>query len=242
MIRLQKYLAHAGIGSLRTCEQYIAQGLVQVNGQTVTVMGVQIDPERDTVAFRGRTVRGAEAKVTILLNKPEGYVTTSRDQFGRPSVLDLIDLPGVRLYPVGRLDYQTTGLLLLTNDGDLTHQLTHPRHHVAKTYEALLQGEVRGEEIRQLEKGVILDDGYRTKPAKARLIGPKGRNSLILLTIFEGKNHQVRRMAKAIRHPVLHLKRVQIADLSIGTLKEGSWRKLTEKEVQDLKRACGQNR
>ena len=242
MIRLQKYLAHAGVGSLRTCEKYIADGLVQVNGETVTVMGMQIDPEKDTVSFRGKTVQGAEAKVTIMLNKPEGYVTTSRDQFGRPSVLDLIDLSGVRLYPIGRLDYQTTGLLLLTNDGDLTNQLTHPRHHVAKTYEALLQGEVRGEEIRQLEKGVVLEDGYRTKPAKAQLIGPKGRNSLIRLTIFEGKNHQVRRMAKAIHHPVLHLKRVMIADLSVGTLKEGAWRKLTERELQDLKKACGTKR
>ncbi len=242
MMRLQKFLAHAGVGSLRTCEHYIAQGLVQVNGQTVTAMGVQIDLEKDEVSFRGRLVRGAEEKVTILLNKPEGYVTTSKDQFGRPSVLDLIDLPGVRLYPVGRLDYQTTGLLLLTNDGDLTYRLTHPRHHVAKTYEALLQGEVTGVEIRQLEKGVVLDDGYRTGPAKARLLSQKGRNSLVRLTIFEGKNHQVRRMAKAIHHPVLHLKRVQIADLTIGTLKEGAWRKLTEQEIQELKKACGSGR
>lgn len=238
MMRLQKYLAHAGVGSLRACERYIAEGKVAVNGQTVTQMGTQIDPDHDKVTFRGKEIAGEEKKVTVMLHKPEGYVTTAKDQFGRPSVVELIDIPGVRLYPVGRLDYQTSGLLILTNDGDLTNKMTHPRHHVAKTYHALLQGEVKGEELRALSQGVILDDGYRTRPAKVRLLGMKGRDSRVEITIYEGKNHQVRRMAKAIHHPVLRLKRVSVGDLTLGTLHEGTYRKLTEKEIRSLKAAC----
>ena len=238
MIRLQKYLAHAGIGSLRTCEHLITEGKVKVNGDVVTQMGVQIDPEKDVILFKGRPVAAEQKKVTVLLNKPEGYVTTAKDQFGRPSVLDLVDMPEVRLYPIGRLDYQTSGMLLLTNDGDLTNGLTHPRHHVAKTYEALLQGEIKGEDLERLRRGVVLDDGYRTKPAKVRLLGLAGHNSRVEITIFEGKNHQVRRMAKAVHHPVLRLQRVRIGEIGLGNLKEGSWRKLTEKEIRMLKDAC----
>lgn len=238
MIRLQKYLAHAGIGSLRACERWIAEGKVTVNGEIVTEMGVQIDPEKDTICFKGKPVRGEEKKTTIMLNKPDGYVTTAKDQFGRPSVLDLVDIPGVRLYPVGRLDYQTTGLLILTNDGELTQSLTHPKHHFPKTYEALLQGEVKSQDLETLRKGVVLDDGYRTRPAGARLIGLNGHNSRVEITIYEGKNHQVRRMAKAIRHPVLRLKRVRVGDLTLGNLNEGTWRKLTPKEIQSLKAAA----
>ncbi len=238
MIRLQKYLAHAGVGSLRACERWIAEGKVAVNGQVVTQMGVSIDPEKDQVTFKGKPVQGEEKKVTVMLYKPEGYVTTAKDQFGRPSVVQLVDLPGIRLYPVGRLDYQTSGLLILTNDGDLTNKMTHPRHHIPKTYHAVLTGEVKSEDIQRLRTGVTLDDGYKTRPAKARLLGVSGHNSRVEITIYEGKNHQVRRMAKAIHHPVLRLKRISIGDLTLGNLNEGTYRKLTEKEIRALKAAC----
>ena len=234
-MRLQKFMAHAGVGSLRACERLIAEGKVTVNGERVTQMGTDIDPEKDIVVCRGKKVEDTGRKVTVLLNKPEGYITTAKDQFGRPSVVELVKVEGLRLYPVGRLDYQTTGALLLTNDGDLTQALTHPRHHIAKTYLAIMKGQVTGEEIERLKKGVTLDDGYHTKPAKARLTGMSGRDSKVELTIYEGKNHQVRRMAKAIGHPVLRLQRISVGGLTLGNLKPGQYRELTEQEVRELK-------
>ena len=172
-----------------------------------------------------------------MLHKPAGYVTTSHDQFGRPNVTQLVDIPGVRLYPVGRLDYQTSGLLILTNDGDLTYRLTHPAHQIPKVYEALIVGEITSEEIRKLEKGVVLDDGFKTSPSEVRLLSERGGNSRIEITIYEGKNHQVRRMAKAVGHPVLRLKRIQEGNLRLGTLKEGEYRILTDKEIRQLTEA-----
>lgn len=238
--RLQKYLARCGIGSRRKCEEYIAQGLVAVDGEVITELGYKIDPGKVTVTFRGREVKAEDQVLTtVMLNKPAGYVTTSHDQFGRPHVTQLVNLPGVRLYPVGRLDYQTTGLLLLTNDGDLTYRLTHPGHRVPKVYQALIAGEITSEEIRKLEKGVVLEDGFRTSPAEVRLVSMKSGNSKIEITIYEGKNHQVRRMAKAVGHPVLRLKRIQEGGLRLGTLKEGEYRILSEKEIRDLKREAG---
>lgn len=194
-----------------------------------------MDPAKDQVEFRGKTIQINQKIITVMLHKPAGYVTTSHDQFGRPEVTQLVDIPDVRLYPVGRLDYQTTGLLLLTNDGDLAYQLTHPGHRVAKVYRALLRGEVTGDELRRLEKGVVLDDGYKTAKAKARLLAKAGSNSRVELTIFEGKNHQVRRMARAIGHPVLRLERIQEGPLELGNLEEGKYRILTDQEVKMLK-------
>ena len=238
--RLQKYLARCGIGSRRKCEEYIAQGLVAVDGEVITELGYKIDPGKVTVTFRGREVKAEDQVLTtVMLNKPAGYVTTSHDQFGRPHVTQLVNLPGVRLYPVGRLDYQTTGLLLLTNDGDLTYRLTHPGHRVPKVYQALIAGEITSEEIRKLEKGVVLEDAFRTSPAEVSLVSMKSGNSKIEITIYEGKNHQVRRMAKAVGHPVLRLKRIQEGGLRLGTLKEGEYRVLSEKEIRDLKREAG---
>lgn len=234
--RLQKYLARCGVGSRRRCEEYIQQGLVMVDGETVTELGTKIDPEKSTVTFRGRKVQPEDqVPTTVMLHKPAGYVTTSHDQFGRPNVTQLVDIPGVRLYPVGRLDYQTTGLLLLSNDGDLTYQLTHPGNRVPKVYQALVAGEITSEEIRKLEKGVVLEDGFRTAPAEVKLVSLKSGNSRIEITIYEGKNHQVRRMAKAVGHPVLRLKRVQEGNLRLGTLKEGEYRILSDKEIRELK-------
>lgn len=234
--RLQKYMAECGVASRRRCEEYIQQGLVKVNGATVTEMGFRVDPEKDTVEFRGKKVRMTQPMTTIMLNKPAGYVTTSHDQFGRPNVTQLVDMPGVRLYPVGRLDYQTTGLLLMTNDGDLAYHLTHPGHKVKKVYRALLSGEITLEAVRTLKKGVLLEDeNYKTAPAEVEVLSIKGGNSRVEITITEGKNHQVRRMAKAVGFPVLRLERIQEGDLRLGGLKEGSYRILSDKEIRALK-------
>lgn len=209
--------------------------MVKVNGQVVRELGTKVNPVQDIVEFRGKPVKAEQPLITVMLHKPAGYVTTSRDQFGRPDVTQLVDIPGVRLYPVGRLDYQTTGLLLLTNDGDLAFRLTHPGSKAPKVYRALVRGEITGEELRRLENGVVLNDGYKTAKAKARLISKAGANSRIEITIYEGKNHQVRRMAKAVGHPVLRLERVQEGPLELGNLKEGEYRVLTASEVRRLK-------
>lgn len=198
-------------------------------------MGVCVNPETDHVSLRGREVTMSERLVTVMLHKPAGYVTTSRDQFGRPDVCQLVKIPRLRLYPVGRLDYQTTGLLLLTNDGELTYRMTFPGFHMAKTYEALLRGKVNEADLKPLEKGVELEDGYRTAPAKAKVLRKEKENTWISLTIYEGKYHQVRRMAKAIKHPVLRLKRVQEGSLKLGNLPVGAYRELTEEELESLK-------
>lgn len=235
MERLQKYMAQCGCGSRRKCEEWIAAGLVKVNGQTVTELGTKVEPGRDQVEFRGKTIVMSQPSVTVMLNKPAGYVTTSRDQFGRPNVCQLVDIPGVRLYPVGRLDYQTTGLLLLTNDGDLAYHLTHPGHKVAKVYRALVKGEITGDSLQKMERGIVLEGGYKTGRARVRLLGKAGTNSRIEVTIYEGKNHQVRQMARAVGHPVLRLERVQEGNLELGDLEEGKYRILTPQEVKMLK-------
>lgn len=233
--RLQKFLADCGIASRRRSEDLIRQGLVAVNGSVVTKMGQKIDPDKDEVTFRGQKVTAEQPLTTVMINKPAGYVTTAHDQFARPCVTDLVDMPGLRLYPVGRLDYQTTGLLLLTNDGELTNYLTHPGHHIPKTYEAKLKGAIGEKELGQLRNGVLLDDGYRTSPAQVELIMKAKDYSRIRITIYEGKNHQVRRMAKAVGFPVLKLKRIQEGPLKLGNLKEGQYRILSDSEIQSLK-------
>ena len=234
-MRLQKFMALAGCGSRRKCEAWIDDGQVRVNGAIVTELGTKIDPEQDTVQFRGKRIQLEEKKVTVALNKPAGYITTSKDQFGRPNVCELIDLPGVRLYPIGRLDYQTTGLLLLTNDGELAYAMTHPKHHVAKVYHGILKGMVQQEDIEKLRAGVTLEDGYVTRPAQAKYLGAAGSHSRVEITVYEGKNHQVRRMARAIGHPVLKLRRVAVGSVRLGRLEEGEYRVLTQEEIQALK-------
>lgn len=238
-VRLQKYMAEAGIGSRRKCEEWILRGEVRVNGQIVQELGTKIDPAKDRVEFRGKEVRPEHETVTVMLHKPAGYVTTARDQFGRPDVCSLVDLPGLRLYPVGRLDYQTTGLLLLTNDGELAFHLTHPKHHISRTYEAVVKGKPDSEAISRLERGVRLDDGYKTKPARVRLLEAGTESSRVEFVIYEGKNHQVRRMARAVGHPVLRLKRCGLGPLRLEGLPEGKFRKLSEEEVELLRKASG---
>lgn len=233
--RLQKYMAECGVGSRRRCEEWIKEGRVKVNGAIVTEMGVKVDPAKDKVEFNGKVLKAEQPMTTVLLNKPAGYVTTSHDQFNRPDVTQLVNMPGIRLYPVGRLDYQTTGLLLLTNDGDLAYKLTHPGKQVDKVYKALLKGEMTLEAVRKLEKGVKLDDGFVTSPATVKVHGIKNGNTAIEITIHEGKNHQVRRMAEAVGFPVLRLKRIQEGSLKLGNVKEGQYRILSDGEVRKLK-------
>ena len=236
MERLQKILSQAGVASRRAAETLIAEGRVSVNGRTVREMGVKADPGHDDIRVDGRRLKGRERLRYILLNKPAGYVTTRSDPQRRPTVIDL--LRGVKeyVYPVGRLDYDTEGLLLLTNDGDLAAKLTHPRHGVERTYEGHVAGMPDRDAIDRLRKGIPLD-GKRTLPAEVILVNEarRDRHGVLLLTIREGRNRQVRRMLEAVGHPVRALKRIRIGPLSERRLKPGEWRELTDEELRKLK-------
>jgi 23S rRNA pseudouridine2605 synthase len=231
-VRLQKFLAESGVASRRKSEEIIRQGLVFVNGQVVTEMGFKVG-ENDIVEINGRRIALEEKKVYIMLNKPTGYVTTVKDQFSRPSVIDLVKEVKERVYPVGRLDYDTSGLLILTNDGDFTYKLTHPKHETNKTYIAHIKGIPGKEEIQNFERGLKIED-YTTSPAKLKVLSKLGDGSEVEITIHEGRNRQVRKMCDAIGHPVIALKRIAIGGLTLGDLKEGSWRTLTEAEKEKL--------
>jgi pseudouridine synthase len=225
--RLQKILSQAGLASRRAAEKHIADGRVSVNGKTVTEMGTKADPATDDVRVDGRRITSPERKRYILLNKPTGHVSTRADPQRRRTVLDL--LAGVReyVYPVGRLDYDTEGLLLLTNDGDLAAHLTHPRHGVERTYQ---------EALRRLREGIPLD-GRRTLPAEAVVLNPRRgeHDAVLMLTIKEGRNRQVRRMCEAVGHPVRELTRTRIGPITDRRLKPGQWRELTDAEVTKLR-------
>ena len=234
--RLQKVLAHAGVGSRRAVEEMIAAGRVSVNGE-VAALGRRVDPAKDKVQVDGSTVPLATDLEYLLLNKPEGVVTTADDEAGRATVLDLVEAER-RVWPVGRLDMATEGALLLTNDGELTLRLTHPRYHVPKTYLAEVRGSVGAAALKRLARGVELDDGV-TAPAEARVRQRSGDRTLVELTISEGRNRQVRRMLEAVGHPVLGLARTAIGPLGLGRLKPGTWRRLSPDEVRALYRACG---
>ncbi|HEX6236459.1 MAG TPA: pseudouridine synthase [Acidimicrobiales bacterium] len=228
--RLQKILARAGIGSRRTAEELIAAGRVRVNG-LVAHLGTRADPERDLVEVDGAPVGTRAGLVHYLLNKPRGVVATARDPEGRPTVTDMV--PGEpRVFPVGRLDAETEGLLLLTNDGELAYRLSHPSFGVQKEYLAEVQGRPSRGALRRLREGVDLDDG-RTAPAKASLVG----DSSLRLVLHEGRKRQVRRMCAAVGHPVRRLVRVRIGPLADRSLRPGEWRRLTQAEVRSLERA-----
>ena len=228
--RLQKVLARIGIGSRRTCEELIASGRVTVNG-TVAVLGRRVDPDRDVVEIDGVRTGIRPGMVHLLLNKPAGVITTADDPRGRPTVLSLVPSEP-RVFPVGRLDMDTEGLLLLTNDGDLAHRLAHPSYGIEKEYVAHVEGEPTRAELRQLREGIELDDGV-TAPARAAMLGP----GVLRLTIHEGRNRQVRRMCDAIGHPVRRLIRTRIGPLADRRLKPGTWRALTADELRALERA-----
>ncbi len=228
--RLQKVLARAGIGSRRVAEELIDAGRVQVNGQ-VAVLGRRADPERDVVAVDGTPIGTAQGLAYRLLNKPCGVVATAEDPQGRPTVVELVPAEP-RVVPVGRLDFDTEGLLLLTNDGQLHHRLTHPSFGVEKEYLAEVEGELSPRALQRLRAGVELDDGV-TAPAKASSPAP----NLLKLTLHEGRNRQVRRMCEAVGHPVRRLVRTRIGPLVDGSLPPGTWRDLSREEVRALERA-----
>jgi 23S rRNA pseudouridine2605 synthase len=232
-IRLQKYLASAGVASRRKCEELILDGKIEVNGKIITELGTKIDPKKDEVKYNGKIVKSEEEKVYILLNKPIGYVTTAKEQFGRDMVLDLVKV-NKRIVPVGRLDMYTSGALILTNDGEFVNKLTHPSHEIDKTYNVTVKGIVTKEEIENLKKGVLIDDDYITKPAKVKIlkIDEEKKISRIQITIHEGKNRQVRKMCEAIGKKVLALHRCKIGNIDVKSLKLGEWRYLSKKEVE----------
>lgn len=233
-IRLQKYLAECGVASRRKAEQIISEGRVAVNGRIVNEMGFKVEPD-DVVEVDGRQLYTEEKKVYIMLNKPVGYVTTSRDQFSRKTVIDLVEGISERIYPVGRLDYDTSGLLILSNDGDFTHRLTHPRHEMEKKYIARVQGTPSDEELQKFREGLKIED-YTTAPAKIKVLDKGRETSTLEIIIHEGKNRQVRKMCDAIGHTVLSLQRIEIGGLKLGNLPEGKWRRLLPEEVELLER------
>jgi pseudouridine synthase len=240
-IRLQKILSMAGVASRRESEQLILDGRVMVNGEVVMTLGSKADPAQDDIRVDGRRIRFDVRRRYIALNKPKGYVTTRKDPEGRKTVMEL--LSGVReyVYPVGRLDYETDGLLLMTSDGELAARLTHPRHEVERVYEAIVVGAPEENDLEKLRGGVYLD-GHRTAPAGVRRGGTtgKGPKQLTKLTISlkEGRNRQVRRMCASIGHPVRRLTRLKMGPIALGDLRPGQWRDLTAKEVEKLKAAA----
>lgn len=231
-MRLQKYMAECGVASRRKCEELIDQGRVAVNGMKVARQGIQIDPQKDRVEVDGSEIRLQQEKIYLMLNKPKGVVTTVSDQFGRKNVKDLVDCPQ-RIFPVGRLDYDTEGLLFLTNDGTFAYQMTHPGHKIDKCYLARVKGIPGEEALERLRGGVILD-GWKTAPAKAELEQNTGKNALVRLTIYEGRNRQVRKMLDAVGFPVLELRRISIGGVTLGDLPSGRWRHLTKEELKRL--------
>ncbi len=225
-IRLQKYLADCGVASRRKCEQFILDGLVEVNGKVVQELGTKVN-EKDEVKFKGKVLKPVENKVYILLNKPIGYVTTVKDQFGRDTVLDLVKVKE-RVVPVGRLDMYTSGALILTNDGEFINKYTHPKNEIDKTYNVTVSGKITKEEVEKLKNGVELDDGYITKSAKVKIlkIDEEKNISRVQIVIHEGKNRQVRRMCEAIGKKVLALHRSKIGNIDVKDLKLGEWKYL----------------
>ncbi|NMO96936.1 pseudouridine synthase [Paenibacillus lemnae] len=235
MERLQKIMAQAGIASRRKCEELILGGKVQVNGETVTALGTKADPDEDMITVMGKPIKN-EKKVYVVLNKPKGVITSASDPEGRKIVSDYLKGVKERVYPIGRLDYDTEGLLLLTNDGEFANLLSHPKYHVPKTYLATVKGVPHGSELDKLRQGVMLDDGM-TSPAEVEYkdVDPDNKQAVISITIHEGRNRQVRRMFDAISHPVIRLKRISYGDLLLQNLKRGVYRHLTPDEINGLR-------
>lgn len=232
-MRLNKYIAMCGIASRRKSDELIISGNVSVNGVTVTEMGYDINPDSDTVAVRGKIIKPEEQNVTYMLYKPKDCVTTSSDQYGRKTVLDFVP-GGIRVYPVGRLDYDTTGLLLLTNDGDLAFRLSHPKNEVEKVYIARVKGVPENAKLDAFRRGLRIED-YVTTKAEISVLKKANSESVLRITIHEGRNRQVRKMCAAIGHEVIALHRAEYAGLTLESLQPGEFRELTQNEILILK-------
>lgn len=229
MERLQKYMARCGAASRRKCEEYITQGRVKVNGQTVTQLGTTVSAS-DKVELDGKLLQEQPKYVYLMLNKPEKVMSTSSDPEGRVTVTQLIDLP-YRLYPVGRLDYNTSGLILLTNDGDAAYRLTHPKYEIEKEYLAVIKGEIDRRDILKLERGVQIEENTVTAPAKIQVVGGTQHTVTLSITIHEGRNREVRKMLEAINKELLSLMRIRIGGINLGKLPSGEYRELNSTEL-----------
>lgn len=235
LVRLQKFLAECGVASRRAAEKMIVAGNVTVNGETIKRLGYTIDPATDLVLVNGEPIE-PDQKVYYIFNKPKGCLTTASDPQGRPTVFDMLGNMPFRVFAVGRLDLDTEGLLLFTNDGPLKYKLTHPRFHVERTYRATVKGKPSGKTIRSLTRGIELEDGT-TAPAKARTITTETKSSEIELILYEGKKNEVRRMCDAVGHHVLKLRRISMAGVKLGSLQKGKYRTLTQPEIATLQAA-----
>lgn len=233
-LRLQKYLSEQGIMSRRAAEDEIKKGKVKVNGEPAT-LGTKIDPEQDVVEYGGKKIGGAVRKVYIMLNKPVGYVTTMSDEMNRPCVAELIASVGARVYPIGRLDLESEGLLLFTNDGELANRLMHPKYHKPKVYHVKIRGEVSAEKIEALGKPMVID-GYKTKPVGISVVTRKQDFTVLAMELHEGRNRQIRKMCEQLELHIITLKRISIGDVKLGNLPIGEWRHLTRAQVDSLKR------
>lgn len=238
LIRLQKIISQAGIASRREAERLILEGRVLVNGNVVKELGAKADPQTDDIRVDGKKIRESGQKVYILLNKPKGCVTTVKDDRGRPTVIDLLKGIKKKVYPVGRLDFNTEGILLLTNDGDFAYRLAHPRHKIPKTYAVKISGVPTEKELRKLSDGVVVVK-RKTAPAQVKLDRTTGNNSWLSITLHEGRKRQIRRMCEIIGHPVIKLKRVKYGFLELGALKPCEYRSLSSIEAKKLMEMAG---
>lgn len=232
-MRINKYLASCGVASRRKCEEIISRGKVTVNGEFVRELGTIINVEKDLVKVYGKEVSLDTKKVYYMLNKPQGVISASKSKYGEETVVDLLGKKEHRLFPVGRLDKDTTGLIILTNDGDFAYKLTHPKYEKEKTYEALVKGKVDSKSLDKLKQGVVID-GKKTSRAKVRLVKMIGVNSLVEITLIEGRKRQVKKMCEKVGHKVIKLNRTMENGLSLGDLEVGEYRKLTKNEVSKL--------
>ncbi|QSX06795.1 rRNA pseudouridine synthase [Sedimentibacter sp. zth1] len=231
--RLQKYIANCGVTSRRKAEEMILDGKVTVNDELVNELGFKVDTEKDSVCVNGKKIKPVEKLLYIKLNKPTGYVTTVKDQFDRKCVIDLIDIPD-RIYPIGRLDYDTSGLLLLTNDGDLANKLMHPRYKVYKTYIAKVKGRLNATDVGWLRHGIKIEE-YTTSPAIVDILNSDGVITKVRISIYEGKNRQVRKMLAAVGKEVISLKRISFGSIELKDLTIGTWNYLSDEEIKYLK-------
>jgi 23S rRNA pseudouridine2605 synthase len=231
--RLQKILSRAGVASRRASEQLMLDGRVSVNGEVTRTLGAKADPAHDDIRVDGRHIKVVSRFRYLLLNKPRGFVSTRSDPQGRPTVIDLLRGVNEYVFPVGRLDFESEGLILLTNDGDLAARLTHPRHELARVYRVEVAGMPDDHDLDRLSRGIVID-GRRTQPASVKLQSARGSHGTLTITIREGRNRQVRKMCEAIGHPVTALKRIAIGPIADAKLKPGHWRELTKDEVRKL--------
>ena len=237
LVRLQKFMADNGIASRRKCEEMIEQGFVKVNGNTAHI-GDKVDPKKDKVTVRGRKIAVKDNLVYIMLHKPRGYITTMQDEQGRKCVAELVKDVGVRIYPVGRLDRDSEGLLLMTNDGEFANAMTHPRKHVPKTYRVTVREKVNENHITKLTQEMVID-GYKTMPAEVHVVTREETRTVLEIILHEGRNRQIRKMCEQVGLTVIRLKRTAIGSVKLGMLAQGKWRNLSDEEVHKLASNAG---